>query len=102
MGTTLSVGDRAERTIGSIVSANYFDAMGVHPILGREFEPGEDSGRNTPPVTVISYQLCQGRFKGDPQIIGKPPRLNNALHTIRVVATQGYLCPSLRLLQTFD
>src|SRR5713226_3628350 len=42
MGTTLSVGDRAEVTTGSIVSANYFDAIGVHPILGRGFEPGED------------------------------------------------------------
>src|SRR6202030_1559340 len=43
-GTTLSLGDRAERTIGSIVSANYFDAIGVHPILGRGFESGEDVG----------------------------------------------------------
>src|SRR3979411_3000929 len=32
-GTTLSIGDRAERTIGSIVSDNYFDAIGVRPIL---------------------------------------------------------------------
>src|SRR6266851_7125122 len=71
MGTTLSTGDRAERTIGSIVSANYFDALGVHPILGRGFEPGEDSGRNAHPVTVISYQLWQSRFKSDPAIIGK-------------------------------
>jgi len=31
MGTTLSIGDRAEVTTGSIVSANYFDAIGVHP-----------------------------------------------------------------------
>src|SRR6266404_3719954 len=49
MGTTLSIGDRAEITVGSIVSANYFDALGVHPILGRGFEPGEDSGRNAHP-----------------------------------------------------
>src|SRR6266446_2835985 len=42
MGTTLSIGDRAEVTTGSIVSANYFDAIGVHPILGRGFEPGEN------------------------------------------------------------
>src|SRR6266705_3872432 len=76
MGTTLSIGDRAEVTTGSIVSANYFDAIGVHPILGRGFEPGEDSGRNAHPVTVISYQLWQGRFKGDPQIVGKTQRLN--------------------------
>jgi macrolide transport system ATP-binding/permease protein len=90
MGTTLSIGDRAERTIGSIVSANYFEALEVHPILGRGFEPGEDSGRNAHPVTVISYQLWQGRFKGDPQIIGKTQRLNGVPHTIVGVAPEGF------------
>jgi macrolide transport system ATP-binding/permease protein len=90
MGTTLSIGDRAEVTTGSIVSANYFDAIGVHPILGRGFEPGEDTGRNAHPVTVISYQLWKGRFKGDPQIIGKTQRLNNVVHTIVGVAPEGF------------
>src|ERR1700720_4724386 len=89
-GTTLSIGDRAEVTTGSIVSANYFDALGVHPILGRGFEPGEDTGRNAHPVTVISYQLWKGRFKGDPQIIGKSQRLNNVVHTIVGVAPEGF------------
>src|SRR4029077_8702558 len=89
-GTTLSIGDRAERTTGSIVSANYFDAIGVHPILGRGFEPGEDTGRSAHPVTVISYQLWQGRFKGDPQIIGKTQRLNGVVHTIVGVAPEGF------------
>ncbi len=84
------IGDRAEVTTGSIVSANYFDAIGVHPILGRGFEPGEDSGRNAHPVTVISYQLWQGRFKGDPQVIGKTQRLNNVLHTIVGVTPQSF------------
>src|SRR5246500_765231 len=46
-GATLSIGERAQVTTGSIVSANYFDAIGVHPILGCGFERGEDSGRNT-------------------------------------------------------
>src|SRR2546425_392145 len=90
MGTTLSIGDRAERTVGSIVSANYFDAIGVLPILGRGFEPGEDSGRNAHPVTVISYQLWQGRFKGDPQVIGQTQRLNGVLHTIVGVTPEGF------------
>jgi len=90
MGTTLSIGDRAEVTTGSIVSANYFDAIGVHPILGRGFETGEDSGRNAHPVTVISYQLWKGRFKGDPQIIGKMQRLNGVIHTIVGVAPEGF------------
>ncbi len=89
-GTTLSIGDRAEVTTGSIVSANYFDAIGVHPILGRGFEPGEDSGRSAHPVTVISYQLWQGRFKGDPQIIGKTQRLNGVLHTIVGIAPERF------------
>jgi macrolide transport system ATP-binding/permease protein len=89
-GTTLSIGDRAERTVGSIVSANYFDAIGVHPILGRGFEPGEDSGQSAHPVTVISYQLWQGRFKGDPQIVGKTQRLNGVVHTIVGVAPEGF------------
>src|SRR5262249_6903513 len=32
-GSTLTLGDRAERVLGSMVSANYFDAIGVHPVL---------------------------------------------------------------------
>jgi macrolide transport system ATP-binding/permease protein len=89
-GTTLSIGDRAERTTGSIVSANYFDAIGVRPVLGRGFEPGEDTGRSAHPVVVISYQLWQGRFKGDPQIIGKTQRLNGVVHTIVGVTPEGF------------
>jgi macrolide transport system ATP-binding/permease protein len=90
MGITLSIGDRAERAVGSIVSANYFDAIGVHPILGRGFVPGEDSGRNAHPVTVISYQLWQTRFNGDPNIVGKTQRLNGVLHTIVGVTPEGF------------
>ena len=55
-GTTLSIGDRADRATGSVVSANYFQALGIRPILGRTFDPSEDVGRNAHPVTVISYQ----------------------------------------------
>ena len=90
MGTTLSIGDHAERAPGSIVSANYFDALGMHPILGRGFEPGEDIGRNAHPVTVISYQLWHDRFKGDTEIIGKTQRLNGVMHTIVGVAPEGF------------
>src|SRR6266436_4020680 len=89
-GITLSIGDRAEITTGSIVSANYFDAIGVHPILGRGFEPDEDVGSDAHPVVVISYQLWRKRFKGDPQIVGKMQRLNNVPHTIIGVAPEGF------------
>ena len=89
-GTTLSIGERAEVTTGSIVSANYFDALGVHPILGRGFEPGENVGSKSHPVAVISYQLWQRRFKGDPEIIGKTQRLNGVVHTIVGVTPEGF------------
>jgi len=89
-GTTLSIGDRAERTTGSIVSVDYFDAIGVPPMLGRGFLPGEDQGQSAHPVTVISYQLWQGRFRGDPQIIGKTERLDGVMHTIVGVAPEGF------------
>jgi putative ABC transport system permease protein len=89
-GTTLSIGDHAEVATGSIVSANYFDAIGVHPILGRGFEPGEDVGSNSHPLVVISYDLWQKRFKGDPQIIGKMQRLSNVPHTIIGVMPEGF------------
>jgi macrolide transport system ATP-binding/permease protein len=89
-GITLSVGDRAERAPASIVSSNYFDALGVHPILGRGFEPGEDIGRNAHPVTVISYQVWRERYRGDPGIIGKVQMLNGLPHTIIGVAPENF------------
>lgn len=89
-GTTLSVGDHAETATGSIVSANYFDAIGVRPMLGRGFEPGEDVGSDSHPVVVISYQLWRNRFKGDSEIIGKMQRFNNVPHTIVGVAPEGF------------
>ena len=89
-GATLSIGERAEVIRGSIVSANYFDAIGVHPIMGRGFAPGEDTGRNAHPVVVISYHLWQTRFEGDPRIIGKTQRFENVVLTIIGVAPQGF------------
>src|SRR6202023_2544702 len=84
------LGDRAERTIGSVLSVNYFAAIGVHPVLGRGFEPGEDVGSDAHPVVVISYQFWRNRFKSDPQIVGKTQRLNNVQHTIIGVAPEGF------------
>jgi len=91
MGTTLSIGDHAEEVPGSVVSANYFDALGVHPILGRGFRPEEDFGRNAHPVTVISYWMWKERFNFDPQIVGKTQMLNAVPHTIVGVAPESFL-----------
>lgn len=89
-GTTLSIGARAERAAASIVSASYFQALGVRPILGRAFEPSDDVGRNAHPVTVISYQAWKDRYDGDPNIIGRTQLLNGVQHTIIGVAPAGF------------
>jgi predicted permease len=89
-GTTLSTGDRAERSVGGIVSANYFDALGVRPILGRGFRPEEGTGRNAHPVTVISYMTWKNRYKGDPDIVGKTQYMNGVQHTIIGVAPEKF------------
>src|SRR6478752_1143548 len=89
-GTTLSVGDRAERATVGIVSANYFDALGVHPILGRGFRSEEATGRNAHPVTVISYRTWKDRYNADPAIIGKSQVLNGVQHTIVGIAPERF------------
>jgi putative ABC transport system permease protein len=89
-GTTLSIGDRAQLAVGSMVSGNYFDALGIRPALGRGFMPGEDTGRNAHPVVVISYQLWQDRFHGDRSVIGKTQVLGGTQYTIIGVAPKNF------------
>ncbi len=89
-GTTLSVGDRAERASVGIVSANYFGALGVRPILGRGFRPEEETGRNAHPVTVIAYRTWKDRYNFDPNIIGRTQSMNGVQHTIVGVAPERF------------
>src|SRR5215475_45163 len=88
--TTLSIGDRAERAIGGLVTQNYFEAIGVRPILGRGFMVEEGAGRKAHPVTVISYEAWMNRYQGDPAIIGRTQYLNGTQHTIIGVAPENF------------
>src|SRR5256714_3427622 len=90
IATTLSIGDRAERAIGDLVTPNYFEALGVAPVLGRGFAPEEGVGRKSHPVAVISYQTWKNRYGGDPGIIGKTQYLNGVQHTIIGVAPENF------------
>lgn len=84
------VDQKAERAPGSIVSANYFAALGVKPVVGRTFDPADEIGRNAHPVVVISYQLWQRRFGGNPSAVGTTIRLNGVPHVIVGVAPEGF------------
>ena len=89
-GATMSIGDRAESALGSVVSANYFDALGIRPALGRGFEPADEVGQNAHPVAVIAWQTWRDRYHGDPNIIGRIQMLDGVKHTIIGVAPEGF------------
>lgn len=72
----LRVGQQSEWIHGQIASANFFDLLGVKPILGRTFLPEEDHSPGGHPVLVIGEKLWKHRFAGDPSIIGKTVDLN--------------------------
>ncbi|MBV8859218.1 MAG: ABC transporter permease [Acidobacteria bacterium] len=84
-------GSRAEVVWGELVSGNYFDVMGVKPILGRGFLPEEDRTPNTHPVVVLSHYSWQKRFGADPAIVGKSVYLNGTAFTVVGVAPETFL-----------
>ncbi|HTB18937.1 MAG TPA: ABC transporter permease [Bryobacteraceae bacterium] len=77
---------KPERIWGSVASANYFDVLGVQPILGRGFLPQEDQTPGGAPVAVISYRLWQTHFGANPGVIGQTIEINEHRYTIVGVA----------------
>ena len=56
--------DHPERIQGFLVTANFFDALGVNPIMGRSFTP-EENQKGKDDVVMLTYNLWQRRFGGD-------------------------------------
>ena len=64
-----------------VVSANYFDVLGIRPLHGRTFRPGEDE-IGAAPVLVLSHEFWQTRLGADPAIVGKTVEMTDRLHTV--------------------
>src|SRR6201993_882162 len=73
---------KPERVWGMVASANYFDVLGVRPILGRGFLPAEDAKPGGAPVAVISYRLWQTHYGANPDIVGRAIEINQHPYTI--------------------
>ena len=73
---------KPERAWGMVASANYFDVLGVRPMLGRGFLPVEDEKPGGAPVAVISYQLWQTHFGANPNLVGQTIEINQHPYTI--------------------
>src|SRR5689334_3406506 len=89
--SSLTVNNSSQRVWGYLVSGNYFDVLGVKPMLGRAFLPEEDQTPDSHPVAVISYNCWQRRFGGDPQIVGKTVEFNGRPFSIIGVAPKGFI-----------
>jgi len=76
-----------ERVYIANVSANYFDVLGIKPLLGRFFLPEEES-RPVPNV-VLGYSLWKTRYAADPAIVGKSIEIARHPVTVIGVAPEG-------------
>jgi predicted permease len=94
---TLTGGAQPERVYIANVSANYFDVLGIKPMLGRFFLPEEERKPAVPNV-VLSYSLWKTRYAEDPTIVGKSIEIARHPLTVIGVAPEGVVgaMPGLR------
>src|SRR5262245_5082798 len=80
-----------ERIQGSKVSGNFFETLGVGPLLGRAFS--DDEARRGDDVVVLSYGFWQRRFGGDGAALGRTLRLDDRSFTIIGVMPSSFQLP---------
>ena len=83
---TKSGGEKPKLYQGSLVTANYFDVLGVRAVLGRTFWPDEDKHPGGDTVAVVSYGLWSREFGSSPDVLGKRLTLNGTDYTVIGVA----------------
>jgi putative ABC transport system permease protein len=88
---TLTGGDVPERLSGARVGVGFLRALGVQPIAGRLFEPGEDDPGATRERVIISERLWNRRFGGDRHIVGMPIMLDGSGYEVMGVLPRGPL-----------
>jgi putative ABC transport system permease protein len=85
--------DPPERIQGFSITANFFDAIGVKPVMGRNFTEEENQpGKDT--VAILTDGLWQRRFGGDPNILGKTIMLSGAACTVVGVMPENFAYPA--------
>ena len=82
--------EKPERVYGALISANYFEVLGVRPILGSVFSPMEEEKPGRTPSVIISYVLWQRHFGADRSVVGKAIHLNRQLCTVVAVAPPAF------------
>ena len=82
--------DSSEIVPAALVSGDYFDVLGVGSAAGRLITPADNQTEDAHPVAVLSNDLWQRRFSGDPAVAGRTLRLNGSTFNIIGVAARGF------------
>lgn len=72
------------------VTGNYFDALKIHPYLGRFFHASDERGPNSAPFVVLTYWFWHTHFQEDRGIVGRVVQLNKHPFTIIGVAPPDF------------
>jgi predicted permease len=80
----------AQLVQGAFVTGNYFDVLGVKPLLGRTLNSEDNCAEGVGPHLVLSYNFWQRRFNGDPRVIGRKARINGFPVSIVGVSAKGF------------
>jgi predicted permease len=78
------------RVWGYEASGNYFETLGIQPLLGRFFGPAEDDKPGANAVVVISHRYWTSRFNADPGVVGRVVKINGYPFTIIGVAPPSF------------
>ncbi len=91
-GVNLTHGEGTSRRIAAVVEPGVFPIIGIKPLRGRTFLPGEDRAGGDR-VVVLSHELWQTSFGADPGIIGRKLRINGAGHVVVGIMPAGFRFP---------
>ena len=86
---SLTMDGPPEQVLGRAVSANFFDVLGVRPLVGRTFAAQEDT--KGAQVVVISHALWQRRYGGDPRILGRTLLMSDVRYEVIGVAPKSFV-----------
>jgi putative ABC transport system permease protein len=79
--------------VGARVETNFFSVLQAKPILGRDFLPGEDQAA-AEPVAIISHNMWQQRYGGDPGLIGRRTTIDGKSYLVVGVLPAGIYYPT--------
>ena len=79
-----------KQVLGQLVTANYFEVLGLTPVKGRFFLADEDTKPGGNNVVVLSYSLWVNKLGSDPNIVGKALTLNATPYTVIGVGPRGF------------